>query len=59
MGPDSLKRIIKPQGHLVKNRRTEIIVGLIALLLGVVLLWDAFDGRGKKMPWPASGMMPW
>lgn len=55
----NLVRIIKPRGHLIESRKREIILGLLLALLGGMLLWDAFDGRGKKMPWPASGMAPW
>ena len=28
-------------------------------LLGCFLIYDAYDARGKKMPWPASGLAPW
>lgn len=50
---------IKPNGHLIANRVVEMWVGLLLALIGLCLLWDAFDGRGKKMPWPASGLAPW
>lgn len=55
----NLVRMIKPHGHLIESRRKEIFLGLLLALFGGMLLWDAFDGRGKKMPWPASGMAPW
>lgn len=55
----NIVRKIKPRGHLIENRPAEVIVGLILTLIGLMLLWDAFDGRGKKMPWPASGLAPW
>lgn len=35
------------------------MIGALLFLVGVALLWDAFDGRGKKLPWPASGLAPW
>ena len=28
-------------------------------LVGALLLYDAFDARGKKMPWPAGAVTPW
>lgn len=52
-------RYVKSRGHFIPDRKTEIIVGLVVALIGLMLLWDAFDGRGRKMPWPASGMAPW
>lgn len=56
---DRVKKAVKPDGHIIKDRKTEILVGLLLFVVGMVLLWDAFDGRGKNMPWPASGLMPW
>jgi hypothetical protein len=50
---------ILPKNHLMKNRRNEIILGFVVFLIGCVLLYDAFDARGKKMPWPAGGLAPW
>jgi hypothetical protein len=47
------------RGHIIQNRKYEIIIGILAFLLGCFLLYDAFDKRGKKMPWPAGGMAPW
>jgi hypothetical protein len=55
----NLKQVVKPKGHLIESRSTEIAVGLLVFIFGCILLWDAFDGRGKKMPWPAGGIMPW
>jgi hypothetical protein len=45
--------------HIIENRKIEIIIGLIAMVVGALLLRDAFDKRNKKMPWPASGLAPW
>lgn len=55
----NIVRKLKPRGHLIENRRAEIMIGALLFLVGVALLWDAFDGRGKKLPWPASGLAPW
>lgn len=46
-------------GHFLKSRGWEITIGLGLALVGMLLLWDAFDNRGKKMPWPAGGLAPW
>lgn len=51
---------VLPKGyHFIEDRKVEILVGLTLFLVGCVLLYDAFDRRGKKMPWPAGGMAPW
>lgn len=56
---DNVKKVIKPRGHLIKDRKIEIVIGLIAFFVGCLLLFDAFDARGKKMVWPLSGLAPW
>jgi hypothetical protein len=45
--------------HLIQNRRAEITIGLLLFILGCYLLYDAYDARGKRLPWPASGLAPW
>lgn len=49
----------KPNTHLMKNRGLEIALGLAFFIIGCVMLYDAFDARGKKMPWPAGAVTPW
>lgn len=56
---DNVKRAIKPNGHFIKNRKHEILLGAILFLVGALFLYDAFDARGKKMPWPAGAVTPW
>lgn len=57
---DNIKRIVKPHGgNIIKDRKTEIILGIILFMVGALLLYDAFDGRGKKMPWPGGAIAPW
>ena len=56
---DNVKRLVKPNGHFIKNRTLEIGIGVALFLVGALLLYDAFDARGKKIPWPAGGVMPW
>jgi hypothetical protein len=47
------------RGHLIESRPKEILLGLALFIIGCALLYDAFDNRGKKMPWPAGGLAPW
>lgn len=50
---------LKPKGHFIENRTTEMILGLVLFVVGAFLLYDAFDGRGKKLPWLANAITPW
>lgn len=43
----------------MRNRAWEMAIGFAFVVIGCILLWDAFDNRGKKMPWPISGLQPW
>lgn len=45
--------------HLIQNRRLEIGIGILFFLIGAILVYDAYDARGKKVPWPASMLAPW
>lgn len=56
---ENVKRALKPRGHFMQNRRAEIFIGVIMFLFGALLVYDAFDGRGKKMPWPMGAIAPW
>jgi hypothetical protein len=51
--------ITSHKGHFIKDKKTEVVLGLLLFIIGCILLWDAFDNRGKKMPWPAGGLAPW
>jgi hypothetical protein len=51
---------IKPKnGHWVQSQGWEAVVGFVLVFIGCALLWDAFDNRGRKLPWPVSGLAPW
>lgn len=57
---DNVKRLIKPRGgHFMQNRRAEIALGVFLFLVGALLVYDAFDARGKKLPWPIGAVAPW
>jgi hypothetical protein len=56
---DNVKRRLVGKGHFIQNRKAEILIGLVLFLLGSLLMYDAFDGRGKKVPWPGGAILPW
>lgn len=56
---ENVKNLIKPSGHFMKNRGAEIVLGIVLFMVGCLLLYDAFDARGKKMPWPGGAIAPW
>jgi len=56
---ENVKRHIKPTGHFIKSRPVEITLGVILFMIGALLIWDAFDGRGKQLPWPLGAIAPW
>ena len=58
-GPGNIKNRIQPHVNLVRNPKVEATLGFLMLILACVLIWDAFDNRGKKLPWPVSGLLPW
>jgi hypothetical protein len=56
---DNVKRRLVGNKHFIENRKAEILIGLALFLLGSLLMYDAFDGRGKKVPWPGGAILPW
>jgi len=47
------------KGGYIKDRKVEMTIGFILVVIAGLLLWDAFDNRGKKLPWPLSGLAFW
>lgn len=43
----------------VKSQKLEAALGVLFFILGGLLIYDAFDARGKKLPWPIGGILPW
>jgi hypothetical protein len=39
------------RGHIIRSRKAEIALGVAAFLAGSLLIRDAYDGRGREMPW--------
>jgi hypothetical protein len=56
---ENVKKAIKPNGHFIQNRALEILIGVVLFMAGALLVWDAYDGRGKKLPWPGGAIAPW
>lgn len=42
---------------LIRDRRTEIVVGIALLTAGSWLLHEAYEGRGVSRPW-ATRLLP-
>lgn len=36
----------------------ELVIGIILFIAGAMLLWDAWNGRGKDAPWPIGAILP-
>jgi hypothetical protein len=54
-----MRNVLKPKGHWIQSQAVECLLGLALVLIGCVLVWDASDNRGRKLPWPVSGLAPW
>lgn len=54
-----VRRHVNTRGHFIQSRGVEMTVGFIVAIIGMILIWDAFDGRDKKLPWPLGGLAPW
>jgi hypothetical protein len=46
------------KGHFLANKKLEITLGVIAFAIGSLLLWDAWEKRGKGSPFPLGILMP-
>jgi len=51
-------RRVQKKGHFIKNRNAELVTGALLFIVGAILLWDAYNGRGKNAPWPLGGIFP-
>lgn len=40
------------------NARTAKLVGWTLFIAGSLALWDAYDGRGGRVPWPLGAVCP-
>lgn len=44
---------------LIRNKRTSIVIGCALTLIGFVLLYDAWEGRGGSKPKILGPILPW
>jgi hypothetical protein len=45
--------------HLIKDQKTELVVGVLTLVLAYRLLYDATTGRGESKPMAIRPFTPW
>lgn len=43
----------------IADQGLEVAVALVLIVGGFCLLWDAYDGRGRKAPWFFGPFKPW
>jgi hypothetical protein len=48
---------MKPR-PFIGNARTAKLLGWVLFAAGALTLYDAYDRRGGKAPWPLSGILP-
>lgn len=41
-----------------RDHKTALLVGLALFAAGVLALYDAYDRRGMRAPWPLSAILP-
>lgn len=44
--------------HVIRDRHTELVVGVALFIAGAWLIHDAYENRGHKRPFPASLILP-
>ena len=44
---------------LIADDTTAVLVGGALVVAGFVVLYDAWDGRGKRKPWFLGSVLPW
>lgn len=49
----------KQRGHFIEDRKKEIVIGLLLFIVAGLLMYDAFEKRGRPVPWPVSKFVPW
>lgn len=44
--------------RLLRDRNTELVLGVGLFALAAWMIYDAYEGRGRKRPFPASLFLP-
>ena len=44
---------------LIRRQATAVAVGGVLVLAGFFVLYDAYDGRGRRKPWALGPFLPW
>lgn len=44
---------------LIPSQTLALAVGALLLTVGGILVYDAFEGRGIRSPWPLRIVLPW
>lgn len=42
----------------IRDKRAAVLLGLALFVAGVVVLWDAYERRGGRAPWPLRAFLP-
>lgn len=42
------------KGPMIRDRNTALLGGIVLLVAGSVLLYDAYEARGRTRPWIAK-----
>lgn len=49
---------MKRRPAMLRNRDAEIVLGVTLFVAGAWLIHDAYEGRGRKRPFPVSLALP-
>jgi len=44
---------------IIRDQRAAVAVGGALVAAGFVVLYDAWDGRGRRKPWFLGPILPW
>lgn len=47
------------RAHLIADRQLELLVGVALFAFGAWLIHEAYEGRGRRTPWPLSVFAPY
>jgi hypothetical protein len=47
-----------PRQPWIADKRTAVLLGLMLFVAGAIVLWDAYERRGGRAPWPLRAFLP-